>query len=128
MHQFYWDAVNEHRLCLLRCSGCGHFVHYPRPICDRCGSTELAPQEISGRGTLYTYSVIMQAGHPYFLDKIPYVIGVVEIDEEAGVRLPVGIEAAEEDLTCGLAMEVVFREVTDDLTLPFFRPSGPSAS
>ena len=122
-HRFYWDAVRERRLCLLRCRGCRHFVHYPRPICPRCGSLELAPEAISGRGTLYSYTVVMQAGHPYFVDRIPYVIGVVEIEEEEGVRMPAGIEAAEEDLRCGIAVEAVFRDVTDDLVLPFFRPS-----
>lgn len=127
MHQFYWDAVKEHQLRLLRCQGCGHFVHYPRPICPRCRSLDLAPEAISGRGTLYSYTVVMQAGHPYFVDKIPYVIGVVEIDEEAGVRLPAGIEGAEEDLHCGAPVEVVFRDVTDSLVLPFFRPLAGSA-
>jgi uncharacterized OB-fold protein len=122
MHRFYWDAVKQHRLCLLRCQNCGHYVHYPRIICDRCQSTNLAPEEISGRGTLYAYTTVMQAGHPYFLDKIPYIIGVVEINEEPGVRLPSGIDAAEEEIRCGMPVHVVFKEITDSLTLPFFRP------
>jgi uncharacterized OB-fold protein len=87
---------------------------------------ELAPEAISGRGTLYSYTVVMQAGHPYFVDKIPYVIGVIEIDEEPGVRLPAGIDGAEDELRCGIAVEVVFKDVTDTLVLPFFRPSSGS--
>src|ERR1700678_475842 len=122
MHQFYWDAVKEHQLCLLRCQDCRHFVHYPRPICDKCQSPNLAPEQISGRGSLYAFTVVMQAGHPYFVDKIPYIIGVVEIEEEPGVRLPTGIDAVEENLKCGIPVEVFFKEVTESLTLPFFRP------
>jgi uncharacterized OB-fold protein len=122
LHRFYWEAVRNHQLQLLRCDGCRHFVHYPRPICPRCGSTSLTPTPISGRGTLYSYTVVMQAGHPYFVDKIPYVIGVVEIEEEVGVRMPAGIEGTEEELRCGTPMEVVFRDVTESLVLPFFRP------
>jgi uncharacterized OB-fold protein len=64
----------------------------------------------------------MQAGHPFFVDKIPYIIGVMEIEEEAGVRLPGGIEADEQQLRCGIPLEVVFRDVTPTLVLPFFRP------
>ena len=126
MHQFYWDAVAKHELQLLRCQSCRHFVHYPRPICPRCHSMELQPEPISGRGTLYSYTVVMQAGHPFFVDKIPYVIGVVEIEEEAGVRLPAGIEGTEDELRCGILVEVVFRDVTDTLVLPYFRPSTGS--
>ena len=126
MHKFYWDAVGRHELQLLKCQGCGHFVHYPRPTCPRCRSDDLQPETITGRGTLYSYTVVMQAGHPFFVDKIPYVIGVIEIDEEPGVRMPAGIEAEESDLRCGIPMEVVFKNVTDTLVLPYFRPSERS--
>jgi len=120
---FYWDAVDAHRLELLRCRGCGHFVHYPRAICNRCLGTDLAPEEVSGRGTLYSYCEIMQASHPYFLDRLPYLIGIIDLEEEPGVRIPTGIvECTADELRCGIAMEVVFEEVTPTLTLPYFRP------
>jgi uncharacterized OB-fold protein len=124
VHRFYWEAVARRELHLLKCQGCGRFVHYPRPVCPRCLSDDLVPEAISGRGTLYSYTVVMQPGHPYFVDKVPYVIGVVEIAEEAGVRLPAGIDADEEQLRCGIPMEVVFKQVTETLVLPYFRPSG----
>jgi hypothetical protein len=120
--QFYWDAVARHRLELLRCQNCGHYVHFPRPICNRCLSTSLAPEEVSGRSTLYSYCEIMQPSHPYFRDRLPYLIGVVDLDEEPGVRIPTGIvDSTREELRCGMPMEVVFRAVTPALTLPFFR-------
>jgi uncharacterized protein len=126
--RFYWDAVTDRRVELLRCQQCGHFVHYPRPICDRCLSTELAPEPVSGRGTLYSYCEVNQASYPYFLDKLPYCIGVLDLAEEPGVRLPMGIvDCAYEELRCGMAMEVVFRAVTPSLTLPFLRPDGYTA-
>jgi hypothetical protein len=66
----------------------------------------------------------MQASHPYFDDKLPYVIGVIDLEEEPGIRIPTGItEASEARLRCGMAMEVVFREITPTLTLPYFRPA-----
>jgi uncharacterized OB-fold protein len=124
---FYWDAVDAHRLDLLRCRGCGHFVHYPRPICPRCLDTDLAPEPISGRGSLYSYCEVLQASHPYFFDKLPYLIGVIDIEEEPGVRLPTGlVDCTRDDLRCGIPMEVVFRDLTPILTLPYFRPTGGS--
>jgi uncharacterized OB-fold protein len=69
----------------------------------------------------------MQASHPYFADKIPYFIGVIDIEEEPGVRIPTGlVECTADDLRCGIAMEVVFHDVTPTLTLPYFRPVGAS--
>ena len=100
-------------------------MHYPRPVCDRCQSTDLQPEPISGRGTLYSFCVVMAAGHPYFADKLPYVLGIVEIDEEAGVRIPTGmVDHDGWTLRCGMPVEVTFRRVTPDLTLPYFRPRG----
>jgi uncharacterized protein len=122
--RFYWEAVDRHQLMILRCQTCGHYVHYPRPICDRCQSMELAPGEVSGRATLYSYTVVMQAFHPYFVDRIPYVLAVVELVEEPGLRVTTNIVGVpEEDLKIGMPLEVVFTAVTDYLTLPMFEPT-----
>jgi uncharacterized protein len=122
-NRFYWEAARNHRLELLRCQACGHFVHFPKPMCERCQSVDLIPEEISGRGSLYSYCTVVQPGHPYFTDKVPYVLGIVDIDEEPGVRIPAGIVEYESSaLRCGTPVEVVFRALTPDVTLPFFRP------
>lgn len=122
--EFFWDGVNRHRLLILRCQNCQHFVHYPRPICDRCQATDLEPEEVSGRATLYSFTVVMQAFHPYYLERIPYVLAVVELEEEPGLRLTTNIvDCEEEDLKVGLALQVVFSEVAPGLTLPLFTPS-----
>jgi uncharacterized protein len=126
LSDFFWEAAKEHRLSLLRCQQCGHFVHFPRPMCDRCQSMNLAPEDISGRGTLYSYTTVMQAGSPYFTDKVPYVIGIIDIDEEPGVRVPSGIDAHEDSLYCGMRVEVFFKEINKELTLPYFRPAQES--
>jgi uncharacterized OB-fold protein len=121
---FFWDAVREHRLELLRCQNCGHYVHFPRPICDRCQSMHLAPEAVSGRATLYSYTWATQAFHPYYVDKLPYVIAVVDIAEEPGVRLTTNlVDIAREDVKVGIELEVTFREVVPGLTLPLFGPA-----
>jgi uncharacterized OB-fold protein len=123
--RFFWEGVEKERLMILRCRDCGHFVHYPRPICNRCQSTTLSPEQVSGRGTLYSYTVVMQAFHPYFVDKLPYVLAVVQLVEESGLRLTTNmIDTPESELAVGMPVEVTFVNVTDRLVLPMFRPSG----
>jgi hypothetical protein len=121
--EFFWDGVNQHRLLILRCQNCQHFIHYPRPICERCASKNLAPEQVSGQATLYSYTVAMQAFHPYFVDRLPYVLAVVELVEEPGIRLTTNIiNCPESELRTGLEVEVVFVSVTSALTLPVFQP------
>jgi uncharacterized OB-fold protein len=122
--QFFWDGVVQHKLMILQCQTCGHYIHYPRPVCEACLSEDLAPKEVSGRGTLYSHTVTVQAFHPYWIDKIPYVLATVELVEQADLKMPTNIiECREDQLKVGMAMEVVFEEVAPGLTLPLFRPA-----
>jgi len=121
--QFFWDGVNEHKLMILRCQACGHFIHYPRIVCNRCQSLDLAPAQVSGNGTLYSHTLVMQAFHPYFADKIPYVLAIVALEEDPEVRLTTNIvDCPADQVRIGMPLEVVFREVAPGLTLPLFRP------
>jgi uncharacterized OB-fold protein len=129
LSRFFWEGLEKHQLLILRCQRCGHYVHYPRPICDRCQSLELAPEQVTGKATLYAYTVVMQAFHPYFVDKIPYVLAVVELVEEPGLRLTTNIpDVPESDLKVGMPLEVSFSEVADGLTLAMFTPSAVQSS
>jgi len=122
---FYWDALTRHELEILRCQDCGFYVHYPRPICNKCLSTNLAPERVSGRGKLYTYTWAAQAFHPYYVDKIPYCIAVVELEEQAGLRVTSNvIDCAREDVKMGMDLEVTFVDAPGRQTLAMFRPAG----
>lgn len=78
---------------------------------------------MSGRASLYTWTVAEQAFHPFFADKVSYVYATVELVEQRGLRLITNvIDCSHEVLRAGMPMEVVFREVAADLTLPMFRP------
>ena len=131
--KFFWDGVDEGRLLILRCGDCGFYVHWPRPECGRCRSENLAPTEVSGRGVVYSYGVAMQAFIPAFAGKIPYILAVVELVEQPGLKLVTNIVDCDEDaVEVGMAVEVVFRqaeegrEAGDGLVLPYFRPAaGP---
>jgi uncharacterized OB-fold protein len=121
MTQFFWDGCKAHKLMILRCRNCGHFIHYPRPVCNVCLSTDQSPEEVSGKATLYAYTLTLQAFHPYYADKLPYTLAVVELEEQPGLRITTNIvDVPEAELTTGLPVEVVWREVAPDLTLPMF--------
>jgi uncharacterized OB-fold protein len=119
--QFFWDGCKAHKLMILRCQACGWFVHYPRPVCNKCLSTELAPEEVSGRASLYAYTVTVQAFHPYFVDKLPYTLAVVELEEQPGLRITTNmVDTEEAALRTGMPVKLAWREVAPDLTLPMF--------
>ena len=127
--QFFWDGTNEQRLMILRCQKCGHYIHFPRPVCDRCLSEDLAPEQVSGRATLYTYSIPMQPIEPYFIERVPYVYALVELEEEENLKLQTNIiDCPEDQLEIGMPVEVVFREVAPGVTLPYFKPANPSGT
>jgi uncharacterized OB-fold protein len=70
----------------------------------------------------------MQPFHPFYVDRVPYVIATVELDEQPGLMfLTQIVECEEADLRMGIPVEVVFEELTPELTLPFFRPAGVRA-
>jgi uncharacterized OB-fold protein len=126
---FFWEAARERRLAILRCDDCGWYVHWPRPVCKRCHSFSLTPTDVSGRGTLYTWAVCMKAFDPWFESRVPYILAVVELVEQAGLKLVTNlVDCAEDDLEAGMGVEVRFEDVTPEVTLPVFRPARSASS
>jgi uncharacterized protein len=121
--RFFWEGVDQHRLLILRCNSCRHYVHLPRDVCPFCLSTDLSPGEVSGRGVLETFTIPLQPFHPWFRERVPYVLAVVELDEQEDLKLVTNIvDTAEESVRCGMRVHVVFREISPGLTLPLFVP------
>ena len=117
----YWEAVNEGRLVVQRCTRCGNHQLYPRPHCIRCrGPVEWV--EASGRGTVYSYTVIRQNFSRAFRHLIPYVVALVDLEE--GPRLMTNLVGCEpEDVVIGMPVRVTFERVTDEASLPLFAPA-----
>ena len=92
----------------------------PRESCRNCGSLEWSWERSSGKGTIYTWTVIHRALHPGFNNELPYAAVVIELDE--GVRLVSHVvDVPVEALEVGVPVEVFFEDVTDEVTLPKFR-------
>jgi uncharacterized OB-fold protein len=119
----FWDHCRNRRLCFQQCAGCGRHRHVPRYMCPFCGSPDWAWQESAGRGRIFSWTVTWRAMHPAFADQLPYATVVVEMDE--GVRMVSRVRDMELDaLTLDLPVELVWEEVTNDFTLPYFRPQA----
>jgi uncharacterized OB-fold protein len=123
----FWEAAKAGTLLIRRCSDCGRAHYYPRPFCPFCWSEAVVWEEASGRATLYTWSVVYHNDLPPFPGRIPYVAAIVDLAE--GPRMMTNVvDCPFEDLAMGVALEVTFREETDEITLPVFRPAVASQS
>ena len=123
--QHFWDGTKSGELLLQRCDNCDHGFFPPRPFCPKCGNREVSVLRASGKAKLYSY-VINHRPHPAFDG--PYSIATVELEE--GPRMMtniVDVEQTPEALQLDMDLEVKFEALTDDITLPYFRPAGGDA-
>lgn len=117
--QAWWDATRESRLLVQRCRACGHNQHYPRPLCTECGSTNLEDIEASGRGSVYSFTVVHRAPHPAFTP--PYVVALVRL-EEGPVLLTNIVGCEPDDVGCDMRVAVTWETLPDGRRLPLFTP------
>ncbi|HXA28417.1 MAG TPA: Zn-ribbon domain-containing OB-fold protein [Candidatus Angelobacter sp.] len=121
----FWTGGAEGRLMIARCASCGYWLHPPGPVCPECLSREVGAQEVSGRGTVNTFTVNHQPWHPAFAT--PYVIALVELDEQPQLRLVTNlVDCDPAQLRIGMPVEVCFEQV-EDVFIPLFRPVGEPA-
>ena len=119
----YWSGLADGQVRLQRCSVCSRVQFYPRPACRYCGSRSLHWEDLSGRATLYSYTVVYRAPFEAFADDVPYVLAVVELEE--GPRLLTTLEdVSEEDIQIGMSLDPIFDRINDDVTLLRFRPAS----
>jgi len=115
----FWSATTEGRLLIRRCTACGEAHWYPRTVCPFCHSTATVWEEASGRGTVYTFSVVRRGLGDY--GTAPYVLAYVQLTE--GPRMMTNIvDCPVEAVAVGQQVEVVFHRASDDAALPRFRP------
>ena len=117
----FWRACRAGRLEFTHCVPCNWLIHPSRPLCPRCRGRDLDVVAVSGRAHLHSYTVNHQAWFPG--QPVPYIIGLVELDEQPGLRLTTNIvNCAPEHLAIGMALQVVFETVNDDVALALFEP------
>ena len=120
----YWKKAKSGELWLRSCNACGNAYFYPRDISPCCFSKDTEWIKASGKATLFTYGIVQRAPHPGFVDDIPFVTAVVELEEGPKMATNIVIdEPSPDNLIIGMDLEVVFEDINDDLALPKFKPA-----
>lgn len=121
----FWTGGAHGQLMISYCAACDRWVHPPALECPGCRGT-LVPRAVRGTGTVFAYTVNWQQYHPDVAP--PYVIAIVELDEQPDLRLPTNIVRCDFDaLRCGLPVRVVF-EQHGDVFVPVFEPADDAAA
>lgn len=118
---FYWQAGEHGVLHIQRCGDCGHWQQPPWPRCTACHGENVAPQPVSGRGRVTTFTINCEPWLPGL--EVPFVFAAVELEEQAELYVFTNVLAPVSEVAVGMAVEVAF-ERHEDVWLPMFRPAG----
>ena len=121
--KFFWEKTKAHELWIPWCRACEASYWFPRDFCPTCGSRDVEWRRASGRGKVYTFAIQYRAWHPGWANEVPYVTALIDLEE--GVRMfsnVIGVDPTPEGVRCDMAVEAVFEDVSDEITLVKFRP------
>lgn len=117
----FWAALAQGRLLGSTCRSCGEIANYPRGFCPSCWSEDVDDVELSGRATLYSFSIVHINPLPPFKDLVPYVAALVDLEE--GPRLATRlVEVDPSDIAIGMALTARFEVVDDEQGIVLFGP------
>ncbi len=122
----FWRAAAEHRLVFQECSACSRLRHPPGPVCPGCRSRASGWRELSGRGAVYSYTIVHRPAVPAQRQRgpLPFAVVLVELEGAQGLRLLSNlVEADPAEARVGLAVELVWEDMGPGLALPRFRPA-----
>lgn len=121
----FWEACGEQRLTVQRCTHCNHGQHPPAPICSECRNSDFEQAEVSGKGTLYTFTAVHQP--ITYEEKLPFIIAIVELDVsdsacKNSVRIMTNIVDAEHtELEIDQPVELAWEKMSDMVSIPRFK-------
>jgi len=119
--QAFWDGTRNNKLLVQTCTDCEARIFFPRKQCPECWSSNLDWIEASGKAEIYAFSVTYEGVEAAFKEDLPIVLAWVDLPE--GIRMQTNIIDCDPDsVAIGQQVEVVFRSVTDEITLPYFKP------
>lgn len=117
----FWEACRRGQFTVQRCRSCGRVQGYYRRFCAHCWSDDVEDVPSTGRGKIYTYTVVFENHTRGFRAQVPYVLAVVELDE--GVRVLGNVVNCKPDtVRVGMVVEVTF-ERRGDFSVPVFQPA-----
>lgn len=114
----FWTGGAVGELRIAHCRACGLWLHPPQPACRRCRSRDIEPEPVSGRGTIYSFTISRRSWSPGL--EAPYVIAEIELEEQPGLRLLSSVVDCEA-IRIGLPVRVRF-ERAGEAWIPVFAP------
>lgn len=122
----YWEGARAGELRLQWCRECRRCWHPPSPCCPQCRGTAIDWRASSGRGSVYSFTVVEHAAHPSFADALPYVVALVEL-EEGPLVISNLLECDPTAIRIGMRVRASFERKSDEVILPQFVPVRDSA-
>ena len=117
----FWDGTKAGTLLVQQCQDCNAYMSYPRQFCTECWSDNMGWKESSGQANVFSFSVTYEGVEPMFEDDLPIVLAWVDLPE--GVRMNTSLIGCDpKDIEIGMEVEVVFKTVTNEITIPHFTP------
>ncbi|MGO9060869.1 MAG: Zn-ribbon domain-containing OB-fold protein [Candidatus Binataceae bacterium] len=117
----FFDAAREHKLAVQKCDKCGKLRFPAAALCLACDSDKASWVPVSGRGEVFSFTIMHRAYHPAI--KVPYTLAVIELKEGVKITSNV-IDIEPSKVKCGMPVEVTFEKLSDEVTLPKFRPAA----
>ena len=122
---FFWEGARKHELHIQRCQSCGIYIHLPRPVCRNCQSFDLRGEKVSGLGTLYSYTETFKPFHPFFVDRSPYILATIALNEQPVLHLLSNlVDIQNADIKIGMPVQVTFEELDTNYVIPVFTAVG----
>lgn len=121
----FWEATATGHLAMCRCQECGLWHQPPLERCRACAGPT-AFEQVSGQGTVYSFIVQHHASISGYTENLPYVVGLVDLDEQPGLRLPTRFVGVDPDaVACGMRVQVELQPLPGgDFIVPVFRPAA----
>jgi hypothetical protein len=118
----FWEGLSEGELRLQRCQQCERYVFYPRSVCPYCLSDRLGWTRASGRGRIYSYTIVRRAMNPAFAEDVPYVFALVELDEGPRVTTNI-VNCGSDEVRVDMPVKAAYDNVTPKTALLKFEPA-----
>lgn len=120
-NRHFWEAAREGRLTLQICTDCNHLRYPLNHVCPVCLSDKFSWRAMSGKATVYSSIVFHQVYDQAFSADVPYNVSLIQLDE--GPRMFSNVVGpAPSDVKVGDKLQVFFDPVTDDISIPRFKP------
>ena len=117
----FWEGCRDGKFLLHRCNHCNSY-YWPASRCVEHGDRDMAWVDVSGNGTIYTYTVLHHALTPSMRDKVPFAVAVIQLDEGPFYHSNI-VDCGFDDVAVGMRVSVAMTEHENGLSIPVFKPT-----